>query len=66
MLHRRVQWNTRILELKYFFERFDLLGLSSVQVHNNGERTFEIKKGRVELRPNVSVIDDSRQNFSRL
>lgn len=66
MLHRRVQWNTRILELKYFFERFDLLGLLFVQVHNNGERTFEIKKGRVELRSNASVIDDSRQNFSRL
>lgn len=56
---------TRILELKYFFERFDLLGLLSVQIYNNGERTFEIKKGRVELRSNVSVID-SRKNFSRL
>lgn len=66
MLHRRVEWYSNFrIEIFLREIRFTWIVVRS-SIYNNGERTFEIKKGRVELRPNVSVIDDSRQNFSRL
>lgn len=66
MLHRRVEWYSNFrIEIFLREIRFTWIVVRS-SIYNNGERTFEIKKGRVELRSNASVIDDSRKNFSRL